>query len=241
MGALLHAAFSHLARPQDRLTHILVGEPYDALYDAERNPLFFYPTQPEQSLTRQDGKTYQAHDAQLELADVPFAPLRVRFPDIADIPDRFRDLVQMYSETFRRDATQPALIELLEDPPRVVVNGVPVEMESARQMVVLRFLFEANKREWLHKDQGEATEIFKAWYGYAPQLELIRPALRETVQKLHGKRKSKPGAAWIANANKDDIKRPLSFLRRELEDADVPWVLPLRDLRLPAFRLAGDS
>jgi CRISPR-associated protein (TIGR02584 family) len=241
MGALLHAAFTHLARPQDRLTHILVSEPYDALYDAERNPLFFYPTQPEQILTRPDGKSYQARDAELELADVPFAPLRVRFPDIAEIPDRFRNLVEMYSETFRRDATSPVVIELIDEPPRVVVNGFSVELESERQMTVIRFLLEANQKNWLQKNQDEALEVFKAWHGYEPQLGEIRPVLRETIRRLHEKRKAKPGDIWIAKAVKEDIKRPLSFLRTALDEGGSAWKPPLRDLRLPPFRLAGDA
>ncbi|MBI2928884.1 MAG: TIGR02584 family CRISPR-associated protein [Verrucomicrobia bacterium] len=238
MSALLHAAFSHLARPQDRLTHILVNEPFES---PALKPRFFYPGQPSQTLTAPDGKTYQARDARLDLADVPFAPLRLRFPDIAEIPSRFADLVRTYSETFRRDATQLAVIELLNDPPRVVVNGLPVEMEGERQLTVIRFLLAANQKQWLQKDQGEALEIFKAWHGYAPQLELVRPALRETVRRLHDKRKAKPGDAWIAKAVKEDIKRPLSFLRTALDQAEASWKPPPRDLRLPAFTLAGDS
>ena len=237
MGALLHAAFSHLGRPQDRLTHILVDEPFDGALQ----PLFFYPEQPAQTLTARDGKTYPARNAQLELADVPFAPLRVRFPDIADIPTRFRDLVQTYSETFKRDATKPAVIELLHDPARVVVDGLTVELESERQLTVIRFLLEANLKEWLQKDQGEAAEIFKAWHGYAPQLNLIRPALRPAVEKVHSKRAAKSGDAWIAKATTDDIKRPLSFLRTGLVKVSAAWVPPLRDLHLPPFRLIGES
>jgi|CZKV01.1.fsa_nt_gi CRISPR-associated protein (TIGR02584 family) len=237
MGALLHAAFSHLGRPQDRLTHILVDEPFDG----GLQPLFFFPEQPTQALTARNGKNYQAREARLELADVPFAPLRLRFPDIADIPTRFRDLVQTYIDTFKRDATKPAVIELLHDPARVVVDGLRVELESERQLTVIRFLLEGNRKEWLHKDQGEATEIFKAWHGYAPQLNLIRPALRPTVEKLYSERKAKVGDAWIAKATADDIKRPLSFLRTALVKANAVWAPPQRDLRLPPFRLVGES
>jgi CRISPR-associated protein (TIGR02584 family) len=236
MSALLHAAFSHLARPQDRLTHILVNEPYDG---SSLKPLFFYPNQPAQTLTGPDGKTYQARNARLELADVPFAPLRVRFPDIAEIPTRFRALVQMYSDIFKRDATKPAVIELLPHPPRVVVDGLPVELESERQLVVVRFLLEANQKQWARKDQIEAAEIFKAWHGYQPELTRVRPALRSTVLALYEKQKAHPGEAWVANASSDDIKRALSYLRRRLEQADASWIPPKRDLRLPPFRTAG--
>jgi CRISPR-associated protein (TIGR02584 family) len=235
MSALLHAAVSHLGRPHDRLTHILVNDPFDSRLE----PGFFFPTQPAQALTGAGGRTFKASDARLELADVPFVPLRVRFPDIAEIPTRFEDLVRTYSDTFRRDATAPAVIELLSGPPRVVVNGLPVELESARQLSVIRFLLEANHKHWLQKNQDEALEIFKASHGYAPQPGMVRPALRETIQKLYEKKKAKPGESWIGTAVKDDIKRPLSLLRTKLVAAQASWVPPTRDLQFPQFNLAG--
>lgn len=241
MGALLHAAFSHLARPQDRLTHILVSEPYDTLYDAGRAPLFFYPTQPDQVLTRHDGKPFTASEAKLELAEVPFAPLRLRFPDIADIPTRFRDLVQTYVETFKRDATKPALIELKSHPPRVAVDGQTVELEGERQLTVIEFLLLANQKEWLEKNQDEALEIFKAWHGHLPQLRNVRASLRPTIEQLHKDKSKEPGPDWIKNALKEDIKRPLSFWRRALERTGSLWQPPQRDLRFPPFKLVKKS
>lgn len=237
MGALLHAAFTHLARPQDRLTHILVNEPFDG----PLQPLFFFPGQPTQMLKARDGQTFTALNARLELADVPFAALRTRFPDIAEIPTRFRDMVEMYGEAFKRDATKPALIELISDPPRVVVDGLSVELESSRQLNVIQFLLEANVRGWLGKNQDEALEIFKAWNGYTPQLDSVRTALKPAIEKLHADRTKRPGPDWIRKAIKDDIKRALSFWRKALEHAGSPWRPPQRDLRLPPFTLVKDS
>ena len=237
MGALLHAAFSHLGRPQDRLTHILVDEPFDG----GLQPLFFYPAQPTQTLTARNGKQYQALKAKIELAEVPFAPLRLRFPDIADVPTRYRDLVQTYVETFKRDAAKPALIELKSGPPRVTVDGKTVELESERQFAVVEFLLLANQKEWLEKNQDEALEIFKAWHGYAPQFNLVRSALRPTIEKLYHDRSKKPGPDWVKSALKEDIKRPLSFWRRALVRTGSLWLPPLRDLRFPPFKMAKDS
>jgi CRISPR-associated protein (TIGR02584 family) len=239
MSALLHAAVSHLGRPQDRLTHVLVTEPFE---QPGLKPPFFFPSRPprQHQLCDRAGNVIRevsSSAARIELADVPFAPLRIRFPDIAEIPTRFSDLIRAYSNTFRRDATQPAVIELLRDPPRVVVDGFIVELEGERQLTVLEFLFKANQKQWLQKDQGEAAEIFKAWHGYPPQTSLIRPALRSTIQKLYEQRRSRPGPAWIERATSDDIKRPLSALRRPLDKKKFHWVPKSRDLELPAFRL----
>ena len=210
-------------------------------FDGGVKPLFFFPEQPTQTLTARDGKTYQARDARLQLADVPFAPLRLRFPDIADIPTRFRDLVETYCEVFKRDANEPAVVQLLDHPPRLVVNGLTTELESERQLLVWQFLLEANREEWVQKDQAEALEIFKAWQGHAPELNRVRPALRKTVEQLHEKHKAKPGPTWVGQATSDDIKRPLSFARRKLEKDGSRWQPPKRDLRLPPFRWVRSS
>jgi len=106
-------------------------------------------------------------------------------------------------------------------------------------LTVIRFLFEADQKQWLQKDQSDAAEIFKAWHGYKPELTSVRPALRETIARLFEQRKAKPGDPWIARADSDSIKRPLSVLRRKLTDADAVWVPPLRDLKFGRFRLTG--
>ena len=237
MSALLHAAFTHLARPQDRLTHVLVDEPFDG----GLQPLFFYPTQPVQKLVSRDKKTFLAREARIELAEVPFAPLRVRFPDIAEIPTHFRTLVQKYVETFKRDANKPALVELHDTPARVIVDDIVVALEGQRQLDVIRFLLHANQKEWLQKDQTEALEILKAWHGYAPNMTCVRPALRDTIGQLYNKMKEKPGSDWVIKGTTEDIKRPLSLWRKGLERAGSAWVPPKRTLRFPTFKLAEGS
>ena len=65
MGALLYAALSLLGRPQDRLTHVLVNEPFD---DPRLAPRFYFPLVnpvPHQ-LTDRSGKVVSEHTTILQ-------------------------------------------------------------------------------------------------------------------------------------------------------------------------------
>lgn len=76
MGALLYACFTLAGRETDRLTHVLVSEPYEALSG------FWFPGQPGGALHAKSGGSvleYEPSRAILELADVPFVPLRNLF------------------------------------------------------------------------------------------------------------------------------------------------------------------
>lgn len=77
MGYYLGYALSLYGRAQDRLSHVLVTEPF------ETNRDFFYPTPYEQAIrTRRNGKeyTYDAREAKIELAEIPFVRLREGLP-----------------------------------------------------------------------------------------------------------------------------------------------------------------
>ena len=72
MGFYLGYALSLYGREQDRLSHVLVEEPY------ERCPDFFYPT-PRSVLIQTrgpDSRPYDARDAKVTLAEIPFVRLR---------------------------------------------------------------------------------------------------------------------------------------------------------------------
>ena len=79
MGALLYACISLLGRETDRLTHVLVNDPFD---DPRLKPRFYFPQQPQQQLIAMDGRAVSAADAKIDLADLPFVPLRNLFEQI---------------------------------------------------------------------------------------------------------------------------------------------------------------
>lgn len=69
MGFYGGYALSLYGREQDRLSHVLVDQPY------EGHPDFFYPT-PGSVLIQSHGQSYDARDAEVTLAKIPFVRLR---------------------------------------------------------------------------------------------------------------------------------------------------------------------
>ncbi len=74
MGFYLGYALSLFGRAQDRLSHVLVSEPFESSYD------FFYPTPYSRVLQTRDGQLADTAMAQVTLAEIPFVSLRHGLP-----------------------------------------------------------------------------------------------------------------------------------------------------------------
>jgi CRISPR-associated protein (TIGR02584 family) len=74
MGFYLGYALSLYGRAQDRLSHVLVSEPFENSMD------FFYPTPYSRVLTLRDNKLADAVNAEVTLAEIPFVSLRHGLP-----------------------------------------------------------------------------------------------------------------------------------------------------------------
>lgn len=74
MGYYAGYALSLFGRPQDRLSHVLVSEPFESSWE------FFYPTPYSRVITTRDNKLVDTADAQVTLADIPFVSLRTGLP-----------------------------------------------------------------------------------------------------------------------------------------------------------------
>jgi CRISPR-associated protein (TIGR02584 family) len=139
MGALLYAAMSLLGKESDRVTHVLVNEPFDSVRG------FFYPDQPVQRLTaRLHGKepfVVHAGDARIDLADIPFVPLRNKFTELNE----------------PRDSGPPS-VELDETSGQMTVNGRPIQL-TGRVLLLAAFLLRRAKKQDPHfrnKDDAKA-------------------------------------------------------------------------------------
>ena len=70
MGFYLGYALSLFGRPQDRLSHVLVSEPFESCWD------FFYPTPYSRVIRINDKNLADTRDASINLAEIPYVSLR---------------------------------------------------------------------------------------------------------------------------------------------------------------------
>jgi len=140
MSALLYAAMSLLGRANDRLTHVLVSEPFD---NPSLTPKFYFPT-PDGALETlhqlpSTGATYSSSDAQLWLADVPYVHLRDLFPKhLGRYPGKFYNLIRAYSRRIQEIMTPPT-ITLDHQHFILKVNNTPIPL-NAREFAIYQFL-----------------------------------------------------------------------------------------------------
>ncbi len=91
MGLFLGYALSFYARPQDRLSHVLVSSPF------ESNPNFFYPPPTDHFIKSnlRDNRPINSRHAKVTLAQIPFVRLRNEIP--THILDSFFDFEKVVS------------------------------------------------------------------------------------------------------------------------------------------------
>jgi CRISPR-associated protein (TIGR02584 family) len=208
MGALLHAAVTLIGRETDRLTHVLVSPPYETM------PGFYFPDQPGAALKDREGKEHAPTKAQVQLADVPFVPLRNRFKDIADMPGSFSGMVKKFSSDMKRDAERPHRIEISYRKKCLWVDESPITMR-VKALAVLHFLLWMQERGIDAKDQPQAAEGMSAWLKKADFIPLgIKP---ESITEA-------------------EIRHELSHLRTSLEPKG--YEVPKRSLVFPPFTLS---
>jgi CRISPR-associated protein (TIGR02584 family) len=211
MGALLHAAVTLLGRETDRLTHVLVSPPYETM------PGFYFPEQPGPPLKDREGRLHPAAKAVVQLADLPFVPLRNRFEETRDLPGSFGGLVRRFSRTMREDAARPRLIEINYRQKRLLVDSQPIKMR-VKALAVLHCLLWMQDNGITPTDQTQIAEGMIIWLKKTTDIPLVL----------------KPAAKDITT---DTIRHELSELRTALKKAGASWQIPTRSLSLPPFNL----
>lgn len=207
LGALLYACMSLLGRETDRLTHVLVTEPYD---HPELKPRFYFPEQPDQELTTVDRKTVKASQARIDLGDIPFVPLRNLFErEFVRKPGSFTELVSRCQLKVKEVASRAVNLVIRRLRREIIVNGVPVQT-SVYQHVLLLFLAESSCA-------GARLKITKFNNAIEP--------LAAFANQLYGKRNPSDFNDWRAEArlpssfDDQNLRRCLNELKEKLRAA----------------------
>ena len=119
MGFYLGYAFSLFARPQDRLSHILVSAPF------ESHPEFFFPPAAPRRLATRDGRHVDTAEAEVTLAEIPVVRLRHGLPkDLQDGRTSFNQTVAALQESL--------------DPPRLHIDLTARRVRCGRHEITLK-------------------------------------------------------------------------------------------------------
>jgi len=95
LGFYAGYALSLLGRPQDRLSHVLVNEPFEA------NANFFYPPPQSRVLILEKTRPVETSEARVELALIPFVRLRHGLPTgLVTGKVRFGEVVKLAEQEF---------------------------------------------------------------------------------------------------------------------------------------------
>jgi CRISPR-associated protein (TIGR02584 family) len=113
MGALLYGAVSLRGRPGDRILHVLVDEPFE---DGRLRPQFYFPPEVpvEHTIRGADGTVQRralSTEARIQLADVPFVPLRHLVPE-GELAGGFRGMVARITGAAMALGTGPAVFTI---------------------------------------------------------------------------------------------------------------------------------
>ena len=235
MGFYLGYAFSLYARPQDRLSHVLVTSPFESHQD------FFYPPRSPRRLAARDGGHIDTADAVVTLADIPVVRLRHGLP-VA---------LQRGTASFNEAVTavQASLaapfLEIDLAAARVVCSGRPVPMKP---QLVAWLAWWAWRRQ---TQQGESAG-FAGWRSVGAETKVFLALYRKVVGPDAADFES-TATLLAAGMEKEFFQQKNSRLERALRDALGPAAAPYllaqqgkrphtrRGLTLPvdAIRIAG--
>ncbi|MCM8579322.1 CRISPR-associated ring nuclease Csm6 [Accumulibacter sp.] len=210
MGFFLGYALSLYGRPQDKLSHVLVSEPFEGSLG------FYYPTPASHVLEMPGGRLVDSAQAQITLAELPFVSLRHGLPE-ALLTGR-----ASYNETVEaaRHALAPAELQIDLEARRVRAAGKIFALPPAELALLSVFARRALRGE--APLPAPAKELADAdWKKrYLVELRWIAGPMKDLDETERALRKGMDGGYFSAHLSK--LKK---ILRRELGPAAEPYLI----------------
>ena len=240
MGFYLGYALSLYGREQDRLSHVLVSAPY------ESHPEFFYPT-PRSELIHTPGpnsRPYDARDAKVTLAEIPFVRLREGLnPELMEGTASFSTVV-----ADAQQALPPLALEL--DPASCMVTAGGKSFQMAPSLFALYWMLAERAR--LGKpgvqehDKGSGQEYLR-FYGKLVNQDSGRYEEAERAYKDDLSENFSPKKTKIEKELNQNLgpKRAESYLIRVVGDSPgsgyhrFGLTLSPDDIRIAGGKVAG--
>lgn len=119
MGYYAGYALSLFARPQDRLSHVLVSAPFENIAG------FYYPTRKSYLIEGKEGRVLDAQDAEVTLAEIPFVRLR------DEVPERLLAGKSSFKETIQK-------AQRLNEPDSLVIDTINKQVIAAAEIIELQ-------------------------------------------------------------------------------------------------------
>ncbi|MCK2088278.1 CRISPR-associated ring nuclease Csm6 [Thauera aromatica] len=223
MGFFLGYALSLFGRAQDRLSHVLVSQPFESSWS------FFYPTPYEHIIETADKRLADARDARLSLAEIPFVSLRHGLPTaLLDGSAGFEAAVDAARATLG-----PARLELDLPARTVTAAGQTFRLPPAELALLAVFARRARENEPAlsapHKEVPDA-----AWAErYLHELHAIVGPMGDSASAEHALRDGMDGSYFSSRLSK--LRRTL---KRELGPAAGPYLIEDGGGRPHRYRLA---
>ena len=210
MGFFLGYALSLFGRPQDRLSHVLVSEPFENTWS------FFYPTPYENVIETADKKLADARDARVSLAEIPFVSLRHGLPSaLLDGRASFNATVDAARATLG-----PARLEIDLGSREVRAAGRSFRLPPAELAILAVFARRALAGEpALPAPPKDVPDM--AWAErYLRELRAIVGPMGDTSSAEHALRGGMDGSYFSSR-----LSKLRSALRRELGPAAGPYLV----------------
>jgi len=162
LGTLLYACMTLIGRETDRLTHVLVRESFD---DPRLSPRFYFPGQPAAILKMPDGKTtVHAAEARIDLADIPFVPLRNLFArELSRMPGSFSALIARCRQGIHERAADEITLNVHRSRAEIEINGARVRLAPKEQLVILFLTERARNAEPAFGTYKEALDSLNGY------------------------------------------------------------------------------
>jgi CRISPR-associated protein (TIGR02584 family) len=167
MSALLYACMTLVGRETDRLTHVLVNEPFETLRDfwfpaQPGGPLPTRPVQPARSVG--PAPCIYPATAIVDLADVPFVPLRNLFQrELGGKPGSFLRLVEHCRTDIRQRAAANLKPTLDTARAELEVNGQSFKLAPTEMLLTLFLARRAKQNEPAYTAYKEAVDDLNAF------------------------------------------------------------------------------